>query len=141
MTRKYALILSVLVPVFTIHPSKSKAEIQLLKGMALLCQKDTEEVRFHDKGIEFKGHKARIIFIRGYGLFNSPWIKTSVTANHIHIKSDKGGGGSARINTETLEAEIFWGTDDNYTCHLTSYQKVLVELRNVIIRAKKKNKI
>ncbi len=139
--RKYALILSVLIPVFTIHPSNSKAEVQLLNGMAFLCQKDTNVVRSHDKGIELKGHKARIIVIRGYGLFNSAWLKTSVTANHIHIKSDKRGGCSARINTETLEADIFWGSDENYTCHLTSYQKVLEELRKVVIGAKKKNKI
>ena len=130
-----------MIPVFTIHPSNSKAEVQLLNGMALLCQKDADEVRSHDKGILFKGHKARIIFIRGYGLFNSPWFKTSVTANHIHIKSDKGGRGSVRINTETLEADIFWDSDINYTCHLTSYQKILVELQKVVIGAQKKNKI
>ena len=139
--KKYALFLPVLISVFTIHPSNSKAEVQLLNGMALLCQKDTDEVRSHDKGIQFKGHKARIIFVRSYGLFNSPWFKTSVTANHIHIQSDKGGGGSARINIETLEADIFWGSDENYTCHLTSYQKVVEELRKVVIGAKKKNKI
>ena len=128
-----------MIAVFAIHPSNSNAEVQLLNGMALLCQKDTDEVRSQDKGIEFKGHKARIIFIRGYGLFNSPWLKTSVTANHIHIKSDKGDRGSARINTETLEADIFWGSDDNYTCHLTLYQKVLEELQKVVIGAEKKN--
>ena len=126
-----------MIPFFTIHPSNSKAEVQLLNGMALLCQKDTNVVRSHDKGIEFKGHKASIIFFRGYRLFNSPWFKTSVTANHIHIKSDKRGDGSARINTETLEADIFWGSDENYTCHLTSYQKVLVELKKIVISTKK----
>ena len=139
--KKYALFLPVLISVFTIHASNSKAEVQLLNGMALLCQKNKDEFSSRNKGIEFKGHKARIIFIRGYGLFNSPWFKTSVTANHIHIKSDEEGGGSARINTETLEADIFWGSDENYTCHLTSYQKVVEELRKVLIGAKKKNKI
>jgi len=120
---------------------------KILEGKVLYCKtkKIFHNARSYDTAIGFNGTKGRLIYLKGYNIFKSPFVDVILDTHTITLGGSNFYKPFARISRETLDTRIKWAGVQmdfgDYKCSISSKEIVIENFKANIALVRKKNKI